>query len=248
MRRSYTRLVAKLLDYVGPAEVRGRPNLGRTVRTYRELTDAVGSLGTGPLTFVIDPSGQLRLAPRESEHVNLADGRPVLAAGEMAFDVDDDVKLEIGGPVFVPGATAFDSWRISGTGLSRRAGNLHRGEVTVTAGDGQASAMVVTIFGKRSEPDHRKLIAAVLAGSTPVDVSLPLAVTVEERMVTMDIGGRSIEALAYDSGSCWTSEFGVDDRDVRVLVRGVPPERLTLVAVDDPGSLPNARLSHNGIE
>ncbi|MFD0746091.1 hypothetical protein ACFQ1L_32775 [Phytohabitans flavus] len=38
-----------------------------------------------PFTFVIALDGSLRLAPRRGEHVALAEGRDVLAAGEMAF-------------------------------------------------------------------------------------------------------------------------------------------------------------------
>ncbi|WP_327001218.1 TFIIB-type zinc ribbon-containing protein [Dactylosporangium sp. NBC_01737] len=38
-----------------------------------------------PVTFVVAPDGLLRLAPRRSEHVTLAGGQDVLAAGEMAF-------------------------------------------------------------------------------------------------------------------------------------------------------------------
>src|SRR5436190_4477597 len=38
-----------------------------------------------PLTFIVTLDGVLRLAPRRSEHVTLADGRDVLAAGEMTF-------------------------------------------------------------------------------------------------------------------------------------------------------------------
>lgn len=38
-----------------------------------------------PLTFVVALDGVLRLAPRRSEHVALAGGLDVLAAGEMAF-------------------------------------------------------------------------------------------------------------------------------------------------------------------
>ena len=38
-----------------------------------------------PFTFVVALDGVLRLAPRRSEHVALAGGQDVLAAGEMAF-------------------------------------------------------------------------------------------------------------------------------------------------------------------
>jgi hypothetical protein len=38
-----------------------------------------------PATFVIGLDGTLRLAPRRSEHVALAEGHDVLAAGEMTF-------------------------------------------------------------------------------------------------------------------------------------------------------------------
>ncbi|MEU7873296.1 hypothetical protein [Dactylosporangium sp. NPDC049140] len=38
-----------------------------------------------PFTFVVAPDGELRLAPRRSEHVALAGGHDVLAAGEIAF-------------------------------------------------------------------------------------------------------------------------------------------------------------------
>ncbi|WP_198171111.1 TFIIB-type zinc ribbon-containing protein [Actinoplanes awajinensis] len=38
-----------------------------------------------PFTFVVALDGRLRLAPRRSEHVALAGGRDVLAAGEMGF-------------------------------------------------------------------------------------------------------------------------------------------------------------------
>lgn len=92
--RSYTWRVARHLDYVGPSELRDRRNLGRTVRSRQELTAAVDAFGPGPLTFVIDPSDNLRLAPRESEHVNLADGGPVLAGGEITFDLDRNAQVE----------------------------------------------------------------------------------------------------------------------------------------------------------
>lgn len=39
-----------------------------------------------PFTFVVTLNGSLRLAPRRSEHVALAAGDAVLAAGEMTFE------------------------------------------------------------------------------------------------------------------------------------------------------------------
>jgi hypothetical protein len=38
-----------------------------------------------PFTFVVDPAGVLRLAPRRSEHVACAAGQRVLAAGELGL-------------------------------------------------------------------------------------------------------------------------------------------------------------------
>ncbi|MEU7793061.1 hypothetical protein AB0J77_23060 [Micromonospora tulbaghiae] len=77
--------------YVGPAEFRDR-----VVAVDAVAVDSVASLDewlTGrdrqdlaePVTFVVDLDGVLRLAPRRSEHIALAGGRNVLAAGEMAF-------------------------------------------------------------------------------------------------------------------------------------------------------------------
>ncbi len=41
-------------------------------------------------TFVIRTTGELWIADRHSEHVACADGRPVLSAGEMTFQIDRD--------------------------------------------------------------------------------------------------------------------------------------------------------------
>ena len=38
-----------------------------------------------PFTFVVGLDGELRLAPRRSEHVDCAAGQQVLAAGEVLF-------------------------------------------------------------------------------------------------------------------------------------------------------------------
>lgn len=75
---------ARIYQYVGPAEVlaAARPAvLGRAVLSREEIT----SEGE-PFTFVIDLEGTLRLAPRRSEHVACAGGRPVLSAGEITFE------------------------------------------------------------------------------------------------------------------------------------------------------------------
>jgi hypothetical protein len=77
--------------YVGPVELRCLAVAAETVvadapaalagwlagRDPRELAE--------PLTFVVALDGVLRLAPRRSEHVALAGGRDVLAAGEMTL-------------------------------------------------------------------------------------------------------------------------------------------------------------------
>ena len=89
----YRRAVAhtRRYRYVGPAELRDQLVAVATVavdtaasldgwlagRDRRELLE--------PFTFVVALHGLLRLAPRGSEHVALADGRDVLAAGEMTF-------------------------------------------------------------------------------------------------------------------------------------------------------------------
>jgi hypothetical protein len=44
----------------------------------------------GMATFVVTSSGALRLGPRRSEHVSLAEGHPVLSAGEVRLVRDGD--------------------------------------------------------------------------------------------------------------------------------------------------------------
>src|SRR5690242_21204483 len=73
--------------YVGPAGLAERARPGPdviTVTSAQALTrwlsgrpaDELGE----PFTFVVGLDGQLRLAPRRSEHVDCAAGQPVLAA------------------------------------------------------------------------------------------------------------------------------------------------------------------------
>jgi hypothetical protein len=80
-------------EYVGPPDVRdaaaGGP-CGASIRSGADLDRWAASNGDGePFTYVVDPDGTLRLAPRRSEHVACAGGGAVLAAGEIAFDRDE---------------------------------------------------------------------------------------------------------------------------------------------------------------
>ncbi|MFD3379672.1 MULTISPECIES: DUF5959 family protein [unclassified Streptomyces] len=78
--------------YVGPEDIRKavRPGGGGArIRTPDELDAFLSARPADelaePFTFVVDASMTLRLAPRRSEHVACADGKPVRAAGELGF-------------------------------------------------------------------------------------------------------------------------------------------------------------------
>ncbi|MFD9123618.1 hypothetical protein [Kitasatospora sp. NPDC059571] len=75
--------------YVGPAGLRAtvRPGAeGCPIGSYGDLDAWAAEHGTAePFTFVVDTAGRLLLAPRRSEHIACAGGRPVLAAGEIGF-------------------------------------------------------------------------------------------------------------------------------------------------------------------
>ncbi|MEV0128760.1 hypothetical protein AB0H83_09875 [Dactylosporangium sp. NPDC050688] len=78
-------------SYVGPPELRDRAATMDAVAVDTVATLARWLAGrdrserSEPFTFVVAPGGELRLAPRRSEHVALAGGHDVLAAGEVAF-------------------------------------------------------------------------------------------------------------------------------------------------------------------
>lgn len=78
-------------SYVGPAELRATKTAGDavTITAPAFLADWLGRRDrterAEPFTFVVTLDGTLRLAPRRSEHVALAEAHDVLAAGEMAF-------------------------------------------------------------------------------------------------------------------------------------------------------------------
>ena len=77
--------------YVGPAELRGQAITVESVGAStpaalgRWLAGRERSELVEPFTFVVTLDGVLWLAPRRSEHVALAGGRDVLAAGEATF-------------------------------------------------------------------------------------------------------------------------------------------------------------------
>ncbi|MFC7548727.1 hypothetical protein [Plantactinospora sp. GCM10030261] len=86
-RRSYR--------YVGPVDVlaSGSREDGRRIDSAGDLAEWLATLNPAeraePHTFVVDDTGGLRLAPRRSEHVACAGGRPVLSAGEITFARQD---------------------------------------------------------------------------------------------------------------------------------------------------------------
>ncbi|WBB70775.1 hypothetical protein [Micromonospora sp. WMMD812] len=83
--------------YVGPADVRasvGDAPAGAPIRSAVDLDAYLAAADPRdrdePFTYVIDPDGTLRLAPRRSEHVACAGGGDVLGAGEIAFARERD--------------------------------------------------------------------------------------------------------------------------------------------------------------
>ena len=82
---------ARRYRYVGPAELRDLVIAVDTVAADAPAALAGWLAGreqdelVEPVTFVVALDGVLRLAPRRSEHVALAGGRDVLAAGEVTF-------------------------------------------------------------------------------------------------------------------------------------------------------------------
>ncbi|RZU73655.1 hypothetical protein EV384_2073 [Micromonospora kangleipakensis] len=90
--------------YVGPADVRASvadSPAGWPIRSSVDLDTYLAAADPRdrdePFTYVIDPGGTLRLAPRRSEHVACAGGGEVLGAGEIAFagERDGSVVTEV---------------------------------------------------------------------------------------------------------------------------------------------------------
>ncbi|MFI7606703.1 hypothetical protein ACIBTV_16400 [Micromonospora sp. NPDC049366] len=90
-------VAARRYRYVGPADVRasvGDFPEGAPIRSPADLDAYLAATDPRdhdePFTYVIDPGGTLRLAPRRSEHVACAGGGEVLGAGEIAFTAEQD--------------------------------------------------------------------------------------------------------------------------------------------------------------
>jgi hypothetical protein len=120
--------------YVGPAELRDRAAVPASTTTVDGAAALDRWLAGGapdePFTFVVALDGRLRLAPRRSEHVALAGGNDVLAAGEVRF-----APMDIGWRVVAVTnqSTGYcpdpDCWPAVGAALDR-AGVAHPGDFT----------------------------------------------------------------------------------------------------------------------
>jgi hypothetical protein len=102
--------------YVGPSALRDRP--GPVIAAPLDPDE--------PCTFVVTLDGDLRLAPRRSEHVALAAGQDVLAAGEMTFTAGRVVAVTNQSTGYCPDP---DSWPAVAQALDRR-GIPHPGGFT----------------------------------------------------------------------------------------------------------------------
>ncbi|WP_254716477.1 hypothetical protein [Actinomadura sp. WMMB 499] len=101
-----------MYDYVGPAELLDRVVPG----TVGEPVEEVARTEREPFTYVVDLDGVLRVAPRRSEHVACAGGRPVLAAGEIAFGDGRIAEVTNQSTGYCPGP---ESWPAVAAALDR---------------------------------------------------------------------------------------------------------------------------------
>jgi hypothetical protein len=90
--RVYKHLNPGKVDAHPPQSTRARIGSSKDVLDWLVRTgQKVGRDGIVTTTFVIDTDGWLWVADRHSEHVACAEGRDVLSAGEMTFDVSSPV-------------------------------------------------------------------------------------------------------------------------------------------------------------
>lgn len=86
-----------LFPYVGPPQLLHGANTPRPRATIRSPQDVLAWIhstqqqrdrqGLYLATYVVTTEGELRVADRRSEHVRLAEGQPVQAAGEIGFEL-----------------------------------------------------------------------------------------------------------------------------------------------------------------
>ncbi|MFY1688460.1 hypothetical protein [Plantactinospora sp. WMMB782] len=131
--------------YVGPADIRAaiRPESGGYRVTcpgdfLRWVSSVAEPERAEPVTYVVDLTGVLRLAPRRSEHVSCAEGQDVLAAGEVAFELESTRRSAASSGRWVVGYVSnqstgycpdLDSWAAVAPALDR-AGLPHPGGFT----------------------------------------------------------------------------------------------------------------------
>jgi len=121
--------------YVGPPEIRARSvrpdSEGREITKPEDLAAAAVASGDEPLTYIVAVTGELRVAPRRSEHVACAGGKDVLSAGELTFDSIRNRITEISNQ-----STGYcpepESWPHVAAALDR-AGVVHPGRFTYEA-------------------------------------------------------------------------------------------------------------------
>lgn len=121
---------AKRYRYVGPAEIRDQATGAVEAEAAGAVLDLVAERHSEPFTFVVGTDGWLRLAPRRSEHVALAGGEDVLAAGEITFLPDGSgwrvAEVTNQSTGYCPDP---DSWPAVGAALDRL-GVSHPGDFT----------------------------------------------------------------------------------------------------------------------
>lgn len=99
-------------EYVGPKDLLELGDVPFQILTSDNDVKAwIATEGHGPFTFVVDPTGFLRVAARGVEHVQVAQRNPVLAAGEVTFDDGPAALFTNQSTGFCPEPSCFDAVR-----------------------------------------------------------------------------------------------------------------------------------------
>jgi hypothetical protein len=93
-----------MYQYIGPEEILKQVNpegIGKLIQAENDIRDWITATNQIPdvndeitATFVIDLNENLRINDRRSEHVVCANGKNVLSAGEITFEIDKN-KIRI---------------------------------------------------------------------------------------------------------------------------------------------------------